>query len=89
MTAHQETGTALLPVPATLREKPVLDEAQVATLTELGRRAAAHYGAPQDVEWALAQGRLYLVQARPITSLFPLPRPEPAAAAGERSARGG
>jgi pyruvate,water dikinase len=84
MTARQETGTAILPVPAVLREKPVLDGAGVAALTELGRRVAAHFGAPQDVEWARAHGRLYLVQARPITSLFPLPRPEPAATAGER-----
>jgi pyruvate,water dikinase len=84
MTAQQETGTALLPVPDALREKPVLDGAQVAALTELGRGVAAHYEAPQDIEWALAQGRLYLVQARQITSLFPLPQPEPAARAGER-----
>src|SRR5262249_42722264 len=75
---------ALLPVPAALREQPVLDRAQVTALTELGRRVAAHYGTPQDVEWALAGGQLYLVQARPITSLFPLPRPEPPAAAGLR-----
>ena len=84
MTARQETGTVTQPVPPALREKPVLDEAQVAALTDRGRRVAAHYGSPQDVEWALAQGRLYLVQARPITSLFPLPRPGPADAAGER-----
>jgi phosphohistidine swiveling domain-containing protein len=84
MTVRQETGTVVLPVPVALREKPVLDEAQVAVLTDLGRQVAAHYGAPQDIEWTLAQGRLYLVQARPITSLFPLPRPEPAESAGER-----
>jgi len=84
MTTRQETGTVTLPVPAALQEKPVLDEAQVAALSELGRRVAAHYGAPQDIEWAWAQGRLYVVQARPITSLFPLPRPEPPASAGER-----
>src|SRR5262249_19239595 len=80
----QETGTVILPVPAALRETPVLEEAQLAALTELGRRVAAHYGTPQDIEWALVQGRFYLVQARPITSLFPLPRPEPASSAGER-----
>jgi pyruvate,water dikinase len=84
MTVRQETGTALLPVATGLQEKLVLDETQVAALAELGRRVAAHYGLPQDIEWVLAQGRLYLVQARPITSLFPLPRPEPAVAAGER-----
>jgi pyruvate,water dikinase len=84
MTTRQESGTVLLSVPADRQEKPVLDESQVAALTELGRWVAAHYGTPQDIEWALAQGRLYLVQARPITSLFPLPRPEPAVSAGER-----
>jgi pyruvate,water dikinase len=77
MTVRQEHGTALRPVPAALQDRPVLDEAQVAALADLGRRVAAHYGAPQDAEWALAHGRLYLVQARPITSLFPLPRPAP------------
>jgi pyruvate,water dikinase len=84
MTTRQETGTALLPVPAALQERPILDEAQVATLTELGNRVAAHYGTPQDIEWVLARGQLYLVQARPITSLFPLPHPEPAGASGDR-----
>jgi pyruvate,water dikinase len=84
MTTRQEHGTVLAPVPAALRDRPVLDTAQVAALTDLGRRVADHYGAPQDVEWALAQGQLYLVQSRPITSLFPLPQPEPPASAGER-----
>lgn len=84
MAAREETGTVLRPVPADLREKPVLNAAQLAELTALGRRVAAHYGAPKDIEWALAQGQLFLVQARPITSLFPLPQPEPAATAGER-----
>jgi pyruvate,water dikinase len=83
-TTRQDDGTALQPVPAHLQEKPVLDEAQLAALADLGRRVAAHYGAPQDVEWALANGRLYVVQARPITSLFPLPQPEPSPTAGER-----
>jgi pyruvate,water dikinase len=82
MTVRQEAGTALVDVPVGLQERPVLDEAQVAALTMLGRRVAAHYGAPQDIEWALAGGQLYLVQARPITSLFPLPQPEPPASAG-------
>jgi pyruvate,water dikinase len=84
MTTLQETGTAIIPVPVAMRERPVLDEAQVARLKELGRRVADHYGVPQDIEWAIKQGRLYLLQARPITSLFPLPRPEPAVSEGER-----
>jgi len=42
-------------------------------LTELGRNTANLYGEPQDIEWAFAGGSLYLLQSRPITSLFPLP----------------
>jgi len=42
-------------------------------LTELGRNTANLYGEPQDIEWAFAGGSLYLLQSRPITSLFPCP----------------
>jgi pyruvate,water dikinase len=65
-------------------DQPVLDAATLARLAELGRRAAVHFGAPQDIEWAEARGDLYLVQSRPITSLFPLPQPAPAAGEGLR-----
>jgi pyruvate,water dikinase len=47
----------------------VLNDDEVLQLAELGRRVEAHYGAPQDVEWAMADGRTYLVQSRPITTL--------------------
>jgi len=55
------------------------DEA-ILELARLGWRAADHFGTPQDVEWARADGRLFLLQSRPITSLYPLPddvSPEP------------
>src|SRR5262249_32969793 len=84
MTAPQEGGTALVPLPAELRERPVLDEGQLAAPVALRRHVAAHVGCPQDVEWALARGRLFLVQSRPITSLFPLPQPAPPPEAGLR-----
>ena len=42
------------------------------------RRTQAHYGSPQDTEWAIdADGALHLTQARPITTLFPLPENNP------------
>ncbi|MFC4113526.1 PEP/pyruvate-binding domain-containing protein [Nonomuraea zeae] len=51
-----------------------LTDAQVRELAELGTRVEDHYGAPQDTEWAIdADGRLWLTQARPITTLYPLP----------------
>jgi pyruvate,water dikinase len=50
-----------------------LSEADVRALVELGRRVQAEYGVPQDIEWAIAGGEVALLQARAITSLFPVP----------------
>ncbi len=60
-----------------------LPDAQIIALAQLAGRVAAHYGAPQDIEWAWADGQLYLLQSRPITSLYPVPEvPIPAGAVG-------
>ncbi len=54
--------------------EPCLNDAQLGELTRLGARVQEHYGAPQDTEWALdADGRFWLTQARPITTLYPQP----------------
>ncbi|MGN9844804.1 PEP/pyruvate-binding domain-containing protein [Nonomuraea sp. H19] len=51
-----------------------LTDPQVFALAELGGRVEDHYGAPQDTEWAIdGDGKLWLTQARPITTLYPLP----------------
>ncbi|MCX8139781.1 MAG: PEP-utilizing enzyme, partial [Gemmataceae bacterium] len=55
-------------VPAQEQQRYCLDEAALAQLAALGRQVEAYYGAPRDVEWAWCQGRLYLLQARPITT---------------------
>ncbi len=47
----------------------VLSDDEVLGLASLGLAVEAHYGSPQDVEWAIAGGRTYLVQSRPITTL--------------------
>ena len=51
----------------------VLTDAQVVDLARLGRRIEAAAGAPRDLEWCLADGRFAVVQARPVTTLFPVP----------------
>jgi phosphohistidine swiveling domain-containing protein len=57
-----------------------LSDAQVLALAALGARVEAHFGTPQDIEWALdSAGQCWLLQARPITTLFPLPAGAPAA----------
>ncbi|MDT0167776.1 PEP/pyruvate-binding domain-containing protein [Pseudarthrobacter sp. BRE9] len=53
--------------------RPGLSSAQLAELARLAVRAQGHFGCPQDIEWAIADGRIYLVQARPITALPPQP----------------
>jgi pyruvate,water dikinase len=51
-----------------------LSDEQLRALAAVGARVEAHYGAPQDIEWAIdAVGKLWLVQSRPITTLYPLP----------------
>ena len=49
------------------REK--LSDAQVLELTRIGKRIERHYDSPQDIEWGWAEGRFYLLQTRPITTL--------------------
>ncbi len=39
----------------------------------MGRKIEEHFGHPQDIEWCLADGTFYIVQSRPITTLFPIP----------------
>jgi len=55
-----------------------LSDEQVRRLAALGASVEAHFGRPQDIEWAIdASGQVYLLQARPITTLFPLPAGAP------------
>ncbi|ODS94530.1 MAG: hypothetical protein ABS49_11820 [Erythrobacter sp. SCN 62-14] len=77
ITVRDGTGTVNRPMPPDQRRAVSLSAAEVAQLAELGARAQDYFGSPQDLEWAIAQGRIYLVQSRPITSLFPLPEPVP------------
>lgn len=50
----------------------LIDE-QILELVEVGQRAQDYFGSPQDIEWAFCHDQLFLLQSRPITSLYPLP----------------
>ncbi len=54
----------------------VLSDADAQAVAALARRAAAHVGRPQDIEWAIEQGRLYLLQSRPITTMAAVADPD-------------
>ena len=55
----------------------VLTAAKLSALVALGRRIVELYGVPMDIEWASLGEELFVVQARPITGLYPLPLPNP------------
>ena len=54
--------------------RQALSDEMLLKLAESGRQIQEHYAFPQDIEWALAQGKLYILQSRPITSLYLLPK---------------
>lgn len=70
MYTNDENGTSIkIKVPEELREKRVLNDAELIELTNMGKRVQKHYGEPMDTEWAFEKGNLFLLQARPITTL--------------------
>jgi len=84
-------GVTVADTPTSLRDAPSLTDGEIRALAAIGRRVEAHYGAPQDIEWALldgagsAAGRIVLLQSRPETvwaaheqAPAGAPRPRPA-----------
>jgi pyruvate,water dikinase len=56
--------------------KPALSDEQIQAVAQLVRETGKHFGRPQDIEWAIEGGRLYLLQSRPITSLSQIADPD-------------
>ncbi len=46
-----------------------LSDEEIVEVARIGLAAEAHYGSPQDTEWAMAGGTTYLVQSRPVTAV--------------------
>ncbi|MFD2333594.1 phosphoenolpyruvate synthase [Cohnella sp. GCM10020058] len=69
----KEGGTEKKPIASEQRMSPTLTEQQVLRLARIGRQIEAHFECPQDIEWCLADDTFYIVQSRPITTLFPIP----------------
>ena len=64
--AH-ESGSERIVVPPAVQGRQKLGDRQIIELAELGLRLENHFGGPQDIEWAFADERLYVLQSRPIT----------------------
>lgn len=60
-------GTIEEKVPESEQQKPAVSEQELARLLEYALKIEEHYGAPQDIEWAIDHdGRLFLLQTRPL-----------------------
>ncbi|MUV86646.1 phosphoenolpyruvate synthase [Natronomonas sp. CBA1123] len=51
------------------RKAQVLDKSEIEKLVDIGERAENHYDDPQDIEWAIIDGEVYMLQSRPITTI--------------------
>lgn len=70
-------GTKKVEITGEKSTSQVMEDSQIITLAKLGMTIEKHYGCPQDIEWCMEKGILYVVQSRAITSLFPMPSPIP------------
>lgn len=71
--AIPEGGTITQNLPIEQQHLQALADEQIVDLANLGEKIEAHYGSEQDIEWGMADGKFYVLQSRPITSLYPVP----------------
>lgn len=71
--ARKEGGTQEQAIEPEQQSQQALGDQQILQLAHMGRKIEAHFGSPQDIEWCWAEDQLYIVQSRPITTLYPIP----------------
>lgn len=69
----KEGGTIEKEINLSEQNKQTLTDNQILHLETLGRKIELYFGCPQDIEWCLYKDQFYIVQSRPITTLFPIP----------------
>ncbi|MEK7091068.1 MAG: phosphoenolpyruvate synthase [Patescibacteria group bacterium] len=69
MEIRNHQGVKQVKVPSRLRSVQKISDASVIKLAEYGQKIHQHYFFPQDIEWAIAKGKIYFTQSRPITTL--------------------
>ena len=82
VTGRPGGSVATVAMDPSLRGARVLSDREVLEVARLGLQIEANYGVPQDVEWTIGDGRVWIVQSRPITTRTPepvsgVPRPLP------------
>jgi len=70
---REEGGTETRQIDPDQQEIQTLTDQQILQLARIGRQIEAYLGSPQDIEWCLVDDTFYIVQSRPITTLYPIP----------------
>ncbi|AEB63461.1 phosphoenolpyruvate synthase [Bacillus amyloliquefaciens] len=70
---RKEGGTETQQINPDQQKTQTLTDEQILQLSRIGRQIEAYFGQPQDIEWCLVRDTFYIVQSRPITTLYPVP----------------
>lgn len=70
---RKEGGTKTQQIDPDQQKTQTLTDQQILQLARIGRQIEAYFGCPQDIEWCLVDDTFYIVQSRPITTLYPIP----------------
>jgi rifampicin phosphotransferase len=71
--ALKDGGTKEQEIEPERQNRQALTDEQILQLERIGRKIEEHFGSPQDIEWCLVDDTFYIVQSRPITTLYPIP----------------
>jgi rifampicin phosphotransferase len=71
--ALKDGGTTEQEIEPERQNRQALTDEQILQLERIGRMIEEHFGSPQDIEWCLVDDTFYIVQSRPITTLYPIP----------------
>lgn len=69
MIVRSKEGVKEITVPKTKRSKQKLSGKQIIAIAKICQNIEEHYGRPQDIEFAIKKGKLFITQSRPITTL--------------------
>ncbi|WP_392533901.1 phosphoenolpyruvate synthase [Nostoc sp. C117] len=71
--ALKDGGTKEQEIEPGRQNRQALTDEQILQLERIGRKIEEHFGSPQDIEWCLVDDTFYIVQSRPIATLYPIP----------------
>ncbi|WP_332237039.1 phosphoenolpyruvate synthase [Sporolactobacillus sp. KGMB 08714] len=69
----KEGGTEEKRIDTAHQNMQTLTDEQILELEQTGRRIEAYFSGPRDIEWCLYENKIFIVQSRPITTLYPIP----------------